>query len=692
MGLALALLPWVGCRFPGTRPAPEPAIARPALPELWNPPAPADAPEQLRIEPLHAVARLGESVRVQVLGTLAARVRCVTPAGETEAPPSLEIASPQQAGVVDVLCGVDGVRAAAQITFTDAQALPVADPYAGGVALFKLARAAQPHAALEATRSLGAASLDAKLSKLSAWALRAFPFADPTARDSVGIDRWIAIDVPRGTNYYQAIDWIRRDPAVQPASYLPVDSDWLRVARSGSAPSAFAPVAGATSQRTRPPARGAPEPRPDPAFAPRDLRMIGAPEVWASRTGQGVRIAIVDTGLDSNHAALAPNLIEKTGERPGVDSDANGIPGDAIGANFAHLALLRGDGPPSLALGAVADVSDWHGALGAGENWGHGTAIASLAAGAGGPGARLGVAPRAELIAVDVEENLRASASDLHQGDPRQREREAGGPPLRSSVWSRAAGVVYAVGSRARVLTCAWSADTPHLLLHDALAYAEDNCALPVCAVEEPPGPLESYPAQWRADWLERNELGNGLVLDLWSGEVHEDLLERPLRATLIAGALEARGKPTAEAAEIDPDLYAPTGGWRGRGGVAAAASNPRNDQTPMPDYRAAPFRGPAAAAGLIAGTAALVSELRPDLDPAEVAASLRAGTREVSGYPLLNAPSALRNALQREPGSCGDPAEPRRRGITAELPWRRTRSTADDSTARPPASPAKAR
>ena len=43
--------------------------------------------------------------------------------------------------------------------------------------------------------------------------------------------------------------------------------------------------------------------------------MIGAPEVWSSRTGRGVRIAIVDTGLDANHAAIAPNLIEKPGER-----------------------------------------------------------------------------------------------------------------------------------------------------------------------------------------------------------------------------------------------------------------------------------------------------------------------------------------------------------------------------------------
>jgi len=665
VAIALAVLPWVGCRLPGFGVTFDSASeGRPDLPALWSAPAAASAPEQLRVEPVHAVARLGESVRLRVLGALAHRVRCVTPEGETGAPPELEIESPAEPGVLDVLCGVDGVRAAAQITFTEAQALPVADPYTGGVVLFKLRKLAAPLDPLTATRELGHPSLDAKLERLSAWALCAFPFADPSARDSAGIGHWIAIDLPRGTNYYQAVDWIRSDPAVEPSSYLPVDSDWIRVSRRGEWPIAFTPVVGASKRVQR---RGQipSEPRPDPAFAPRDLRMIGAPEVWSARTGRGVRIAIVDTGLDANHAAIAPNLISKPAERPGTDADGNGIPGDAIGANFAHLAVLRGDTAPSLALGLVTDVSDWHGALERAENWGHGTAIASLAAGAGGPGARLGVAPRAELIAVDVEENLIASSSALHREDPRQRERHAGGPPLRSSIWSRASGVVYAVSSRARVLTCAWSADTPHLLLHDALAYAEDNCALPVCAVEEPPGPFESYPAQWRAAWLARHDLGNGDVIDLWSGEVHEDRLTRPLRATLIAGALEARGKPTAEAEEIEPDLFAPTGGWRGRGGVAAAVSNPRNDQTPMPDYRSAPFHGPAAAAGLIAGTAALVSELRPDLDAIAVAASLREGTRNASGYLVVNAPGALRNALQREPGACA-PLEPRRRRVAA--------------------------
>jgi subtilisin family serine protease len=689
--LGCALLAGAGCRLPEAR-------SGPALPELWRPPEAAAEPERLRIEPVHAVARLGESVQLRVAGMLAARARCVAASGEMEAPPALEVPSPDSPGVVDVLCGVDGARAAAQVTFTDAQALPVADPYAGGVALFKLRRRAGALPPV-GTRVLGVPSLDAKLARLETWALAAFPFADPGARDQAGIGLWIAIDVPRGVNYYQAIDWLRRDPALIAASYLPVDSAWLSVDERAGWPASLE-VARAPSAEPQADngVMRASTPLPDPLFATRDLRAVGAPQVWSTQTGRGVRVAIVDSGLDVNHAALAPNLMWKAGERPDRDADANGVPGDAVGANFAHLALARGAGPPRLALGLVGDVSDWHRALDSDDNWGHGTAIASLAAGAGGSGARLGVAPRAELVAIDVEENLRLVDSRLVHDDPRLRFREAGGPPLRSPTWSRAAGIVYAVNARARVLTCAWSEDTPHLLLHDALEYAEHNCALPVCAVEEPPGALDSFPAQWRASWLARSGGGTGDALDLWSGELHEDFFARPLQATLLAGALEARGEPTPDADEVSPDLFAPTGGWRGRGGVAAAVSNPRNDQMPVPDYRSAPFRGPAAAAGLIAGAAALVSELRPDLEPAQVAAALRAGARDLAGHPALHAPGALRAADQQPRGTCARPPErtPPTHVVADEprLPWwkRMPWSTSPSGDDTPPASPDRAR
>ena len=42
------------------------------------------------------------------------------------------------------------------------------------------------------------------------------------------------------------------------------------------------------------------------------LAKIGAPDAWANSTGQGVRVGIVDTGVDLNHEDLAGRVVEHT--------------------------------------------------------------------------------------------------------------------------------------------------------------------------------------------------------------------------------------------------------------------------------------------------------------------------------------------------------------------------------------------
>lgn len=115
-----------------------------------------------------------------------------------------------------------------------------------------------------------------------------------------------------------------------------------------------------TTALPMPPADRGPVPRP--RQLDRNLVQIGADDAWAAGlTGEGVRVAVLDTGIDARHPDLVGQVVAEE--------------------NFS--------------AGADADTVDRHG---------HGTYVASLVAGTGAAarGARSGVAPDADLIVAKV--------------------------------------------------------------------------------------------------------------------------------------------------------------------------------------------------------------------------------------------------------------------------------------------------
>jgi subtilisin family serine protease len=107
------------------------------------------------------------------------------------------------------------------------------------------------------------------------------------------------------------------------------------------------------------------------------LPLIGAPEAWGRTTGAGVRIGIVDTGVDLAHEDLAGKVVASTN-----CAGSGGVPAACTGSGQDEL--------------------------------GHGTHVAGIAAATFGNGVGVaGVAPGAELVVAKVFRNGSANPTDV---------------------------------------------------------------------------------------------------------------------------------------------------------------------------------------------------------------------------------------------------------------------------------------
>ncbi len=111
-----------------------------------------------------------------------------------------------------------------------------------------------------------------------------------------------------------------------------------------------------------------------------------APEAWNYATGEGIIVAVIDTGVDYNHPDLAENIWRNTREVAGnsQDDDGNGYKDDTVGYDFIGNDFLNSqpDNDPM-------------------DELGHGTHVAGIIAAVAGNGEGIaGVAPGVKIMAL----------------------------------------------------------------------------------------------------------------------------------------------------------------------------------------------------------------------------------------------------------------------------------------------------
>ncbi|MEK7356352.1 MAG: S8 family peptidase [Bdellovibrionota bacterium] len=166
------------------------------------------------------------------------------------------------------------------------------------------------------------------------------------------------------------------------------------------------------------------------------MRAIEAPAAWGRTQGEGIVVAVSDTGVQTQNPDLHPNLWRNAGEIAGnaKDDDGNGYVDDVYGWDFST------NGP------AYKD------------NHYHGTHVAGTIAAV--PGTRIvGMAPKAMIMSATF---ITSSGS--------------------GSSLNAAKSIVYAVDNGAKLINCSWGGAGKDSIVDEAVAYAEKKGVLLIVA------------------------------------------------------------------------------------------------------------------------------------------------------------------------------------------------------------------
>ncbi|MBI5597811.1 MAG: S8 family serine peptidase [Elusimicrobia bacterium] len=156
--------------------------------------------------------------------------------------------------------------------------------------------------------------------------------------------------------------------AVEPNEYR----KWIEAAPAPLSSVAFPTPAAALRTAAPVPSLGPGEPKADaekPSEVPWGVERLHAPQIWSRATGKGVKVAVIDTGIDATHPDIAPN----------------------------HAGGFNAVEPGS-------EQTDEHG---------HGTHVAGTVAGASNKMGVIGVAPEARLYGVKVLDKDGGGTTDI---------------------------------------------------------------------------------------------------------------------------------------------------------------------------------------------------------------------------------------------------------------------------------------
>ena len=206
----------------------------------------------------------------------------------------------------------------------------------------------------------------------------------------------------------------------------------------------------------------------DPNYAEQwNLSVLNMPQAWDIEQGKPqVTVAVVDSGIATQHPEFRSQLWENVGEIPrnGIDDDGNGYVDDRNGWDFSDAPTLPGSGDWTVRDNDPEDET------------GHGTHVSGIIAAKANNGLGIaGIAPHCRLM--PLRAGFKYGGGTYFEND------------------DLAAAIVYAADNGAQVINMSWGDTVRAFIIEDAIEYAYHRGCVLVGAAGNSAAAGSYYPA-----------------------------------------------------------------------------------------------------------------------------------------------------------------------------------------------------